>query len=215
MSHFSEVLLPEAQKIFPFLEDLPLQTFYLAGGTGLALQFGHRISLDYDLFSSNLELDYADRETLKDYFKCKNVEFAIQKDKDKTLILLLEGVQVSFFSYPYPLLKTLISYKKILLASPLDIGTMKLSAVVSRGSKKDFIDLYEIAQQIPLRHLLEAASQRYSKISDFPFQVLKALSYFEEAELEPTPRLLKPLHWEKIRSFFEKETMIIAAEWLK
>jgi hypothetical protein len=215
MPSLSPVLLPEAQKIFPILEELPPPLFYLAGGTGLALQLKHRISIDFDFFSEHLKLDFEDREKVKDYFRQKQVSLSVEKDKERTLIIFLEGVRISFFYYPYLLVKPLVSFQKLLLASPVDIGIMKLSAIINRGARKDFIDLYEIIQQIPIKLLMEEAAKKYPDSLDFPFQAAKALNYFEDAEQEPIPRLLKPISWEKIRSHFEQLSREMTDELLK
>ena len=100
-----------------------MDNFYLAGGTGLAIQIGHRVD----------ELV----KTLSDNFEIK----IMGQDID-SLDCLIDGVKVSFLSYPYKILNEFVEYKGVNMASIEDILAMKISAIMSRGSKKDFVDVY-------------------------------------------------------------------------
>jgi hypothetical protein len=178
--------------------------FYLAGGTGLALRLGHRISLDLDLFSGNRFLDHSDRIELK-----KNLEISgkveILEEKDGTCHLRLENTAVSLFHYPYKLLEPPEKWNGLKIASVEDISAMKLSAVISRGSKKDFIDLFFMCQAHKMGDLFKWAERKFPDHPHFSVQAAKALVYFEDAEKEPMPRMLKSAAWKEIKKFFEKE----------
>ena len=134
--------------------------FYLAGGTGLALRLGHRISLDLDLFSENRLLNQADRQTLK-----KNLEASgklqILEEKEGTCHLRLETTAVSLFHYPRKLLKPPSKWSGLKIASIEDISAMKLSAVINRGSKKDFVDLFFILQSHKPAEILKWAERKF------------------------------------------------------
>lgn len=100
-------------------------------------------------------------------------------------------------------LKPPASWRGLPVASPEDISAMKLSAVVSRGSRKDFIDLYHLCRADSLDRVLGYGTRKFKDHADFAAQALRALVYFEDAEKEPMPRLLQPLSWTDVRTFFE------------
>jgi predicted nucleotidyltransferase component of viral defense system len=93
----------------------------------------------------------------------------------------------------------------IRVASIEDIAAMKVAAIMGRGSKKDFVDLHEICGRSGLEVVLRAAARKYSYHGDFLLQAARALVYFEDAEKEPMPRLLKKISWERVKAFFEAE----------
>jgi len=206
---FDRVLPPKSKNVLQYLRKLPLSSFYLAGGTGLALQIGHRISIDFDFFSDSDPLDAANRLEILSALTKAGAKFNIETDKDRTLQLAIEGVRVSFFNYPYPMLDGLVQLECFKTASLKDIGAMKLSALINRGARRDFVDLFEIVNRISLSELLECAGKKYSQTTDFPLQALKSLLYFDDAEPEPMPELLVPISWSEIRSFFEREVPLL------
>jgi hypothetical protein len=106
-----------------------LEGFYLAGGTGLALTFGHRRSVDLDLFS---EREF-DSGRLRD--RLRGQHLADLEIGPGTLHLTLHGVKVSFLHYPYPLLFPARQFGKLAVADPRDIACMKVEAIASRGSR--------------------------------------------------------------------------------
>lgn len=180
-----------------------INDFYLGGGTGLALQIGHRKSLDFDFFSKRNKLFIEDRKKIKNYLKTKG-KIKLLQDKDNILDLIFNNIHVSFFYYPYPLVKSLSSVKKILFPSIEDIGLMKISAIASRGSKKDFIDVYFICKKIPLEKLFLLGRKKFIDVYDFQITVLKALTYFADAENEKIPKMMYPIGWSEVKSFFVK-----------
>ena len=80
---------------------------------------------------------------------------------------------------------------------------MKLNAISGRGSKKDFIDLYFLLKEFPLLELIGLYKKKYGDGSEF--LVLKSLSYFDDADAEPMPKMLKQYEWENIKSHLNKE----------
>lgn len=177
--------------------------FYLAGGTGLALRLGHRISLDLDLFSGGL-LTAPDRRTLYKTLEASG-KLEVLEEKDGTCHLRLGTTSVSIFHYPYELLKPASAWGELKVASVEDIAAMKLSAVISRGSKKDFVDLFFLCRLHKVSDLLKWAERKFPGHPNFSVQAAKALVYFKDAEKEPMPRMLKPAPWPEIKAFFEKE----------
>ena len=178
--------------------------FYLAGGTGLALRLGHRISLDLDLFSRNCLLNNSDRIALKKKLEASG-KVKILEEKDGTCHLRLGDTAVSLFHYPYKPLKPPSKWAGLKVAAVEDIAAMKLSAVINRGSRKDFIDLFFICRSHRPSDLFKWAEKKFMDHPNFAVQSAKALVYFEDAEKEPMPRMLKPAAWAEIKKFFEKE----------
>lgn len=191
-----------------------LKEFYLAGGTALALQLGHRVSVDLDFFSSTNHLTMAQLEHLKSQLR-QRYRFEIRQEEEGTLHLTIDKTLTSFFRYNYPLIKGLLTWEGISIASVEDIALMKLGALISRGAKKDFVDLYTICQKNSLKKLCELAEKKFPDASDFLLQAARALVYFEDAEKDPMPRLLKPIDWRRVKTFFEKETRRLLKSCLK
>ena len=128
-----------------------VKKFYLAGGTALALQIGHRQSIDLDFFiNNNFELEELINElsTLGKY--------RLNYKNHITLDGLLDEVKISFFKYDYPQLYPFIYFNNIRLADIRDIAPMKIAAIASRGSKKDFIDLYFLMEIFNLSEILSS-----------------------------------------------------------
>lgn len=178
--------------------------FYLAGGTALALRLGHRVSLDLDLFSPSARLEGPERSALLRRLGEK-VPLKVLEEKDGTCHLDVGGRAVSLFHYPYPLLKETVAWRGLALASLDDIGAMKLSAAIGRGSRKDFLDLKALADELGLEALLSTGRRRFKDHPDFLLQAAKALVYFDDADPEPSPRLLKPADWEATKAYFRRE----------
>jgi len=178
-----------------------LSNFYLAGGTGLALQLGHRVSLDFDFFTKD------DIDTKILIQKIKNLgKFSVEKESENTLIGIFEGTRITFLKYDYPLLFPLKKLDGLKVADGRDIGCMKISAISSRGTKKDFIDLYFICQKIiSLRELLKLFKKKYKSIDYNLMHIMKSLVYFENAEKDPLPKMISPISWEEVKKFFKAE----------
>jgi len=124
-----------------------------------------------------------------------------------TLYVTLNNVSCSFIVYLYPLIDESISSSwGIQLASIIDIGAMKINAIGGRGYRRDFVDLYFLAQIRPLPSIWEDFKKRYADTGLSTVHVKKSLTYFVDAEKDPLPKMIKPVNWKKVREFFEKET---------
>lgn len=172
---------------------------FLVGGTSLALQIGHRKSIDLDLFGSfNLE-----QEEFSWIFKQFNSVTMINRTPNiKTYII--EDFKVDFVNYPYSWIDKAILNDGIRLAGMKDIAAMKLSAITGRGTKKDFIDLYFLLRYFSLNQMLDFYNLKYPDGSKF--LVLKSLTYFEDAEIELAPVMLESVDWKEVKSKIVKET---------
>lgn len=170
----------ERQQLLTKLKPLKGE-FYLAGGTGLALQTGHRISLDFNFFTQ-LELDTS-AMFLNLKKLCSGLDIVkIQEEKNTLSVLFDKKIKVSFFTYPYNLLHPLVEDDNLGIASIEDIGCMKFSAIVSRATMKDYIDLYFILQNIQLIELLKLSKKKHPDLDEN--LILKSLVYFEDIESE-------------------------------
>jgi len=177
-----------------------LENFYLAGGTALSLILGHRKSIDLDFFSSS----FPKFEILLAKLKTLNPK-VINQDKG-TLDLYIDDVKVSFLEYKYPLVGDFLEFDGVKVASLEDIACMKLSAISSRGSKKDFIDLYFILQKFSLGELLALFEKKFKGVDYQMSHILKSLVYFEEAEKQPDPEFLVDVDWDEVRKTLEEST---------
>lgn len=187
-----------------------LRPFYLAGGTAVALQLGHRVSDDLDFFSPESFNPDTLVHRLSGLGRIEGVEAA-----PGTVHARFEGIRLTFLSYPYPLLDPHVSGLGINLASLRDIGCMKIDAVSSRGSRRDFVDLYTICTRSrPLEDLLLDFDVKFQQIAYNRAHILKSLCYFEDAEREPLPKLLTPLPWDDVKAYFLSESRRLASRWL-
>ncbi|MFW5703155.1 MAG: nucleotidyl transferase AbiEii/AbiGii toxin family protein [Candidatus Dojkabacteria bacterium] len=179
-----------------------LQEFYLAGGTAAALQLGHRISVDLDFFTTH----EFDPQVLLQELNASGIKTDKVKIDKGTLKCVVAQTEVSFFFYPYQLIVNPEEYKGIKIASLIDIGCMKLTAIASRGSKKDFYDLYYILREkLDLEALFAQFEQKFAETNYDSYHFLKSLVYFVDADKDPKPKLLKDVTWEEVKTYIKQE----------
>lgn len=183
------------------LPDPALQGWTLAGGTGLAFHFGHRISEDLDFFRT----DTMDVRCLHDCLQTVGSYETLQ-EAEHTLTVLIANTKMSFFCVQDPFLFSGVKHRFFTLADVRDIALMKLTAVSGRGSRKDFVDLFFILQQPPfLQEYFEWLPRKYPPDRLNAYHILKSLTYFEDAEREPMPTMRMPFRWENCKAFFVRE----------
>ncbi len=205
-----EAITPQARHVLDFLAQRPfLQRFYLAGGTALALQLGHRISYDLDFFSWEDKLETDTRSEIEAALQ-ESGEAQIRPIQGPMIFAKLMGVDVSFIYQHHALLEPALEVEKIRLASIVDIGLMKLSAINARGTRRDFVDLYCMREQAPLEKLLDLALQKYHDRPDFTVIAARALQYFDDAESDPRPlTLLKKVRWSDVKKYCVRGARIL------
>lgn len=194
-------ILPQKQvELYKLLKTVDwLKEFYLAGGTGLALHIGHRQSIDFDFFTSS-DID-------NNKLDSKLSEIAVFKrtyEDRNTLYGELNDVKVSFIKYDYPLLEELASDAYFHIAGLKDISSMKLSAILSRGTKKDFIDLFFLFKTYSLKEILGFYSEKFNQ-SDYEYTLLRSLLFFQDAENDPMPRMIHSVTWDQVKKTITKE----------
>lgn len=198
---FASTLPPAGNSVLERLSNLGiLHKFYLAGGTAAALQMGHRLSEDLDFFTANRP----DTVLLKQRLQ-ESGQFTLVDESWGTLHGFLENVKVSFFYYKYPLLFPPVSFLGCLVAQIKDIAPMKIEAIASRGSKKDFFDLYFINKEVAsLEECLLLYRRKFAGFNFSIYHVLRSLTYFADAEKEKEPVLLQPVTWAEVKSHFTR-----------
>jgi len=175
-----------------------LAGFQLVGGTSLSLQIGHRISIDLDFFTPNLDFD---EKHLLRLFQSLGETVVFTTDQN-WLGVKFDGVKIDVLKYPYLLIGEVLEIDGIRLISRPDIAAMKLSAISSRGAKKDFIDLYFLLKEFTLAEMFDFYTQKFG-IQEH-FHVLRSLTYFDDAENEAEPIILKPVSWSQVKATIEK-----------
>ncbi len=177
-----------------------LKDFYLVGGTGLALHLGHRLSYDLDFFSPK---EFSPQSMI---IKLQEAgHFALDSKDTGTVHGQFGNAKLSLLRYSYPLLFHTTQWLGVAIADPRDIGCMKIDAISSRGTKKDFVDLFFLLKTISLKELLALFEKKYRRVSYNLAHVLKSLVYFEDARLDPEPTMLLPYSWKEIERTLERE----------
>ncbi len=176
-----------------------MKIFYLAGGTACALHLGHRISNDLDFFSEKGYSHFEIQNSLR-----QSGHFLADYSDSQTLIGRFNKTKISFFQYTYPLIGNIHHFLNLRVSSLKDIGCMKIDAISSRGSKRDFVDLYFILKEfsLSLKEFFRFFEEKYEKENFNIYHILKSLVYFEDAEKDPELNMLNQLAWEDVKSFF-------------
>ena len=166
----------------------------LVGGTALALQYGHRSSIDLDLFGK-IDVDaYELQEILS-----KHGMLRVENETKIIHQYIIDNIKVDVVNYPFEWITPMIEDEGVRLASPMDIAAMKVNAIEGRGTKKDFIDMYMLLQHYSLEEILGFYQQKYPNHS--VFRALRSLTYFEDAEDQFMPRMFVDTTWEEMKQF--------------
>ena len=178
-----------------------LEGWVLAGGTGLALQFGHRYSEDLDLFRP----ETFDPQLMLDEL-AKLGKVAVQSRSSGTLHAVVNGVRLSFLEAQADFLYPGTPYRGMIIADPSDIAVMKLVAIGGRGSRKDFVDLFFLLRNgVSLDSTFKMLRRRFRGIDYNEYHLRKALVYFTDAESEPMPNMIRNVSWERMKEAIVEE----------
>jgi predicted nucleotidyltransferase component of viral defense system len=207
---FEEAITPGCVRGIKGLGEHPfIQDFYLAGGTALALQIGHRVSTDLDWFSTTCQLSEYERGHIRQILQTIG-EMEVASEQDGLLFTRFLGTDVSFIYQHHPLLYPTVVYQGIQLASPVEIGIMKLAAINSRGTRRDFIDVYCLRDLVSLEQLFALAERKYQDRPSFLAVAARALAYFEDAEQQPMPKMFFPVKWKDVREYCQQAARQLA-----
>ena len=181
-------------------DEIP-KDFYLAGGTGLAFQLKHRLSLDLDFFTRK---DINNKILIQ---KLKNLgKLSIEKEAENSLNGYFNRTRITFLKYDYPCLFSFKEIQGIKVADSRDIGCMKIDAISSRGTKRAFIDIFYICQKvISFDKLIKLFKRKYKSINYNIIHIFKSMTYFEDAEGDPMPKMIIPIYWKEVKKYFKEE----------
>jgi len=199
---FEQALPGNTKAVLASLEKSEIiQKAYLAGGTALALQLGHRISYDLDFFTKEI----FDEKALLPEIK-KIPAFQLEEIAWRTILGRFKDVRFSIFYYEYPLLYPVKQFGMINITDVRDIAAMKIAAIASRGSKRDFIDLYFVCKEaLPLKSVIQIYDKKYKNLATTEMHIMKSLVYFDDAEPEEMPKMIKESDWAEVKKYFENE----------
>jgi hypothetical protein len=174
---FEETLIKGAKKNLALLGHSGyLKDAYLVGGTAVALQLGHRISVDFDFFTSKGFLPNAFAINLS-----KFGSFVVEKTDKGTILGEFEGIKFSLFIYQYPLIFHTLKYLSLNVADIRDIAAMKIDAIATRGAKRDFIDLYFICKSgYRLTEVLNFYNKKYRNLASNLIHIQKSLVFLND-----------------------------------
>ncbi len=193
-----ETLATETLTLLKRLSDLPaLADLRLVGGTSLALQFGHRTSVDLDFCGPRL---FGGADEARIQLAAVGV-LDVVADSPNVHVYTLDSVKIDIVTSPGAWLEDPVVSDGVRLASPLDIAAMKLQAIVNRGARKDFVDLAVLLERFALPAMINAYQRKYGAPSLFALH--KSLVYFDDAEEEPMPIMLIGMGWREVRARVE------------
>ena len=199
MLHYQTVEPHTLELLKSLMQKSYLQQFVLVGGTALALQIGHRKSVDLDMFTvQDFNTEKLVPLLLQDYSLVPTLQLP------QTLIADINEVKVDFIRFKYRFIRPIIEIEGLRMLSIEDIAPMKLDAITGRGSKKDFFDLYFLLQQFSLDKLFELYLEKYPHQTTF--HVARSIAYFVDAENNPDPLVFdKKVTWAKVKKTISKE----------
>lgn len=189
-----QTILPDTLELLKQISAQPeMLGMRLVGGTALALQYGHRQSVDLDFFGTPAANQDELLEMVEKIGSCR-----LRNRTKNILQLIVNGIMVDIVDYSqYPWIDDSVCLDGITLASPKDIAAMKINAIEGRGTKKDFVDIYQLLQHYSLDDLLTFYSQKYPNYSIF--RALLSLNYYDDAEQQAMPKMFISAGWEEMK----------------
>ena len=197
-----EVLTERGAEVYGFLNRF--DDFYLAGGTGLALQLGHRISVDFDLF-----IDGAIKRSLLPkvqtvFGPSRSISLLVNNPEELTV--LIDEVKVTVLSYPFPTFDPFVSLDGVFALSVREIAATKAYTIGRRGSFKDYADLYFVlgGGHASLKEVIDLAERKFGDVfnSRLFLEQIVSVDDLEDTEIE---FLAPPVDQEEVRAFFERQ----------
>jgi len=189
------IISPLTIELIQQLQALPeLEGFNLVGGTALALQLGHRNSIDIDLFSQQ-EFNASELNDLL----AKHFNFTITLSRKNVVLAVVNNIKTDFIKHDYPFILPPITEEGISFLSKEDITAMKLHAIIQSGKRmKDFIDIYFLLEHFSMQQMLRLFTQKYTYSNELI--ALKAVTYFDDIDeaIDP-PKLRQPLALKQIK----------------
>ena len=190
-----QTVQPDTLELLKAISAQPeIKQLRLVGGTALALQYGHRQSVDLDFFGKLPE----DKDELIDVVR-RSGEVTVLNRSKIILQMVVNQVKVDFVDYSrYPWIDEPVQGDGFVLASDKDIAAMKINAIMGRGTRKDFIDLYVLLQHYSLPQIMDFYRQKYPEFSEY--RALLSMTYFDDAEMQDMPLMFIDTPWESMRT---------------
>jgi predicted nucleotidyltransferase component of viral defense system len=192
MLHLESIDDPTLALLRELMQRPSFSEFRLVGGTALALQYGHRKSIDLDLFGPTdfIEIDF--QHELSTF-----ATVTLLQNSKHIKSYVINDIKVDFVRYSYKWIGELLLIDTIRMADPTDIAAMKLSAITNRGTKKDFFDMYLLLKSFSLKNMLAFYHNKFADGNDF--MVLKSITYFDDAEENEDPEILDGTTWQQVK----------------
>ncbi|MBC7689946.1 MAG: nucleotidyl transferase AbiEii/AbiGii toxin family protein [Aquabacterium sp.] len=194
---------PHTFSILKELMTIPeLLNFSLVGGTALSLLYGHRMSIDLDLFSNKAFQNISVTEALKNRFQDK---FVMEEKQAKFgIFCYIEEVKVDIIRHPHLIIRPETTLEDLRMFSVEDIIAMKVQAILGRGKKKDFWDIAELLQHFSIKEFIQFHKEKYAT-QNLLITVPQAITYFADAEESEAPISLKNQTWQNVQEFIQKK----------
>ena len=213
---YPEALQEESRKLLAGMASLDWgPDFYLAGSAALALYLDHRPVRDLDLMSQVQRLRSSDRRDLLQDLLRLDPGIRVETARDGFLYVRASGgTGLRLYYYPYPLVDPEESADGFSVASPVDLGLMKLGAIISRGTRRDFVDLYLLCRRVGLSSLLARSLDKFGHVGDFPLQALKGLADLSQIDGEPMPELSREILWDEVEDWVQNEVRTLGRRYV-
>ncbi|MGV8090639.1 MAG: nucleotidyl transferase AbiEii/AbiGii toxin family protein [Mangrovibacterium sp.] len=198
----TETIEPRTFSLLKKLMELPsLRSFSLVGGTALSLRYGHRSSIDLDLFFHE-KFDHVniENELIHEFGSNFNYE---RGHKNFGIFCYIHKIKVDIVYFPHIPIASIETTDNIRIYSSADIAAMKIQAILGRGKKKDFWDLYELLQHYSLQQLIDWHKQKYPS-QMLAISIPNAITYFVDAEESETPVSFKKQTWEGVKKGIQR-----------
>jgi hypothetical protein len=177
-----------------------LSTYNLVGGTGLSLKLGHRISIDIDLFSKEKIENEVIINCLSETFQNK---FVLISSNKVGIFCKINNIKVDLIHYNFDLINPIEEFENLRIVSSEDIAAMKIQAILGRGVKKDFYDLFELLNQFSLNEIIQFHKSKYP-LQTLNITIPQAITYFEEADESEDPISLRNETWDEVKKGLRK-----------
>ena len=195
-----QTVQPDTLELLKALMRLPiLREMRLVGGTALALQYGHRRSVDLDFFGHTTE----DTDELTEAIREEIGHAQLISASKRIKVYNIQNVKVDIVNYDYPWIDDTVVEEGLRMASPKDIAAMKVNAIIGRGTKKDFIDIFYLLQHFTFDELLQLYLKKYPDGSEY--RALLSMSYFADADPQAMPYMFEPVDWNVIKQKIKRE----------
>jgi predicted nucleotidyltransferase component of viral defense system len=200
---------PYTLSILKQLMKMPvLKDFSLVGGTALSLLYGHRMSVDLDLFSNK---PFDDAVIIEAFKKKFGASFVNRSTNSRFgIFCFVDDVKIDIIRHPHPLIRPQLNIDDIKMFSTEDIIAMKVQAILGRAKKKDFWDVAELLHHFSITDFVQFHKEKYTT-QNLLITVPQAITYFLDAEESEDPISLKKQNWQSVQGFISKKV----SEYLK